>query len=135
MSESVFKITLGEYTFALTDCVSENARIYAKEPRRSLSGDLVLGNINTYFVPRLQATISLMTDVQYAIIAKYVKKQQFAVKYFDEELGKIVEHVMVLNDLKKGRLVRNNYIGTEVSLESVESYDTFEALLKKEVKQ
>lgn len=135
MSESVFKITFGNETFVLTDCVSENARVYAKEPRRSLSGDLVLGNINTYFVPRLKATISLMSDAQYAIIAKYVKKQQFTVKYFDEELGKIVEHGMVLNELKKGRLVRNSYIGTEVSFESVESYDTFEALLKKEDKQ
>lgn len=134
MSESVFKITLGEYTFALTDCVSENARIYAKEPRRSLSGDLVLGNINTYFVPRLKATISLMSDAQYAIIAKFVKKQNFTVKYFDEELGAIVERNMVLNELKKGRLVRNNYIGTEVSFESVESYDTFDALPKKEDK-
>lgn len=130
MSESVFKLTVGGETFELTDCVSENARVYAKTPRRSLSGDLVLGNINTYFVPRFKGSIKVMTALQYADFAQHVKKQHFSVNYFDEELGKPVVREMMLNEIKKGRLVRNNYIGTEVSFESVDSYDTVAALLQ-----
>lgn len=130
MSESVFKLIVGEQTFELTDSVSENARVYAKTPRRALSGDLVLGNINTYFVPHFQATISVMTESQYANFAQHVKNQCFIVKYYDEELGKTVEREMMLNKIKRGRLVRNIYIGTEVSFESVDSYDTVSALLQ-----